>query len=24
MGVHESQSLFWECRVARSEAFARR
>jgi carboxypeptidase Taq len=23
MGVHESQSLFWECRVARSEAFAR-
>ena len=22
MGVHESQSLFWECRVARSEAFA--
>ncbi len=24
MGVHESQSLFWECRVARSEAFAQR
>jgi len=24
MGVHESQSLFWECRVARSEAFAAR
>ena len=24
MGVHESQSLFWECRVARGEAFARR
>ncbi|QEY31400.1 carboxypeptidase M32 [Synechococcus sp. RSCCF101] len=24
MGVHESQALFWECRVARSEAFARR
>ncbi|MEB3321401.1 MAG: carboxypeptidase M32 [Synechococcaceae cyanobacterium] len=24
MGVHESQSLFWECRVARSEAFAGR
>jgi carboxypeptidase Taq len=24
MGVHESQSLFWECRVGRSEAFARR
>ncbi|MCP9849359.1 carboxypeptidase M32 [Cyanobium sp. Morenito 9A2] len=24
MGVHESQSLFWECRIARSEAFARR
>jgi carboxypeptidase Taq len=24
MGVHESQSLFWECRVARSEAFAKR
>lgn len=24
MGVHESQSLFWECRVARSEAFAHR
>ena len=23
MGVHESQSLFWECRVARGEAFAR-
>jgi carboxypeptidase Taq len=23
MGVHESQSLFWECRVARSRAFAR-
>ncbi|MFN9636609.1 MAG: carboxypeptidase M32 [Synechococcaceae cyanobacterium] len=23
MGVHESQSLFWECRVARSQAFAR-
>jgi len=22
MGVHESQSLFWECRVARGEAFA--
>jgi len=22
MGVHESQSLFWECRVARSQAFA--
>jgi carboxypeptidase Taq len=22
MGVHESQSLFWECRVARSRAFA--
>ena len=22
MGVHESQSLFWECRVARSHAFA--
>ncbi len=24
MGVHESQSLFWECRVARGEAFALR
>jgi carboxypeptidase Taq len=24
MGVHESQSLFWECRVARSCAFAER
>ncbi len=24
MGVHESQSLFWECRVARSRAFATR
>jgi len=24
MGVHESQSLFWECRVARSQAFAAR
>jgi carboxypeptidase Taq len=24
MGVHESQSLFWECRVARSRAFASR
>lgn len=24
MGVHESQSLFWECRVARSRAFAAR
>ncbi len=24
MGVHESQSLFWECRVARSEAGAAR
>ncbi len=24
MGVHESQSLFWECRVARSQAFANR
>ena len=24
MGVHESQSLFWECRVARGEAFSRR
>ncbi|MFM7235776.1 MAG: carboxypeptidase M32 [Cyanobium sp.] len=24
MGVHESQSLFWECRVARSQAFAQR
>jgi carboxypeptidase Taq len=24
MGVHESQSLFWECRVARSRAFAKR
>ncbi|MEB3352381.1 MAG: carboxypeptidase M32 [Cyanobacteriota bacterium] len=24
MGVHESQSLFWECRVARSRAFADR
>ncbi len=24
MGVHESQSLFWECRVARSLAFAER
>ena len=24
MGVHESQSLFWECRVARSRAFAGR
>jgi carboxypeptidase Taq len=24
MGVHESQSLFWECRVARSFAFAER
>jgi carboxypeptidase Taq len=24
MGVHESQSLFWECRIARGEAFARR
>lgn len=24
MGVHESQSLFWECRVARSLAFAQR
>ncbi|MDI9407523.1 MAG: carboxypeptidase M32, partial [Chitinophagaceae bacterium] len=23
-GVHESQSLFWECRVARSRAFAER
>jgi len=22
MGVHESQSLFWECRVGRSQAFA--
>jgi carboxypeptidase Taq len=22
MGVHESQSLFWECRVARGQAFA--
>jgi carboxypeptidase Taq len=24
MGVHESQSLFWECRVARSRTFAER
>ncbi|MFN6133122.1 MAG: carboxypeptidase M32 [Synechococcaceae cyanobacterium] len=24
MGVHESQSLFWECRVARGKAFAQR
>ena len=24
MGVHESQSLFWECRVARGRAFADR
>jgi carboxypeptidase Taq len=24
MGVHESQSLFWECRVGRSRAFAQR
>jgi len=24
MGVHESQSLFWECRVARGRAFAAR
>jgi carboxypeptidase Taq len=24
MGVHESQSLFWECRVARGRAFANR
>ncbi|MFN9546772.1 MAG: carboxypeptidase M32 [Cyanobacteriota bacterium] len=24
MGVHESQSLFWECRVARGYAFAKR
>jgi len=24
MGVHESQSLFWECRVARGQAFASR
>jgi carboxypeptidase Taq len=24
MGVHESQSLLWECRVARSRAFAER
>ena len=24
MGVHESQSLFWECRVARSKEFAGR
>ncbi len=24
MGVHESQSLFWECRVARSQVFAER
>jgi carboxypeptidase Taq len=24
MGVHESQSLFWECRVARSQPFAER
>jgi carboxypeptidase Taq len=24
MAVHESQSLFWECRVARSRAFAER
>jgi carboxypeptidase Taq len=24
MGVHESQSLFWECRVARGKAFALR
>jgi len=24
MGVHESQSLFWECRVGRSRAFAGR
>jgi carboxypeptidase Taq len=24
MGVHESQSLFWECRVGRSQAFAQR
>ena len=24
MGVHESQSLFWECRVTRSQAFASR
>jgi len=24
MGVHESQSLFWECRVARGHAFADR
>ncbi|MEB3173070.1 MAG: carboxypeptidase M32 [Cyanobacteriota bacterium] len=24
MGVHESQSLFWECRMARSRAFAER
>jgi carboxypeptidase Taq len=24
MGVHESQSLFWECRVARGQAFAAR
>ena len=24
MGLHESQSLFWECRVGRSQAFAQR
>ncbi|MBM5801315.1 MAG: carboxypeptidase M32 [Cyanobacteria bacterium K_DeepCast_35m_m2_023] len=24
MGVHESQALFWECRIARSEAFSKR
>ena len=24
MGVHESQSLFWECRIARGRAFAER
>ncbi|MEB3317366.1 MAG: carboxypeptidase M32 [Cyanobacteriota bacterium] len=24
MGVHESQSLFWECRVARDHAFSKR
>ena len=24
MGVHESQSLFWECRIARGESFASR
>ncbi len=24
MGVHESQSLFWECRIGRSRAFAER